>query len=86
MKKSNEFPSSSGHSDRCIHDDEPLAGVELDKIRVLADKESALDHHEIRELTKIILKIDPVKVDESLQAKFNSIMHKVRAQFAQQMI
>lgn len=82
MKESNEFQETPGHSVSCINYDDKLNASELDKIMDLAGKKSVIDQNEIRELTKIILKIDPVEVDEYLQAKFNQIMHKVRTQYA----
>jgi len=82
MKESNDYLGTSDHSIECYGSEDKLRAAELDKIMTLAGKKSMIDQSEIRELTKIILKIDPVEVDESLQAKFNQIMHKVKAQYA----
>lgn len=47
-----------------------------------AAQQGVSDHHEIRELAKLILNLKPEDVDASMQAKFDQLMGKVRAQFA----
>ena len=82
MKESNEYLEKNDHSIDCNTGIDKLQAAEIGKIIDLAGKKNTIDHSEIRQLTKLILKIDPVEVDESLQAKFNQIMHKVKAQYA----
>ena len=82
MKDSNEHLETTHHSSEYLNHEDKLDDAGLDKIREIADKESHINHHEIRELTRIILKIDPVEVDEFLRGKFNLIMHKIKAQYA----
>jgi|GEM_PF-4289792 len=82
MKEPNQYLEKPNQSIEFINYEDKLEAAEIDKIMDLAGKKSIIGQSEIRELTKIILKIDPVAVDESLQAKFNQIMHKVRTQYA----
>ncbi len=82
MKESNDYLETSYNSIECLNHKKELDTDELGRLMDLAGKDGAIKNSEISELTKIILSIDPVAVDESLQAKFNKIMNKVRAQYA----
>ncbi len=82
MKESNEHVDSTSHSVVGINYKNKLRATEINKIKRFASEKNAICHKEIRELTKIILKINPAEVDESLQAKFNQIMHKVKTQYS----
>lgn len=61
---------------------ESLATADICKIIDKATQEGVSSHHEVLHLAKLILKIDPQEIDASMQAKFNQLMGKVRAQFA----
>ncbi len=83
MKESNAYRETARAAVQSFGYEKPLDAAALGIIQDLANKPSGLDQQEIRELTKLILKLDPATVDESLQAKFHQIMNKVRAQYTQ---
>ncbi len=82
MKEAIEDPNKPLQTTEHFSYKDKLEAAELNVIKNLADQESIIDHKAISELTKIILKIDPAEVDEFLQAKFNRIKNKVKAQYA----
>ncbi len=54
----------------------------LGHIIKLANKTDAIEHHEIRTLTQLILRIQPEEVDEALRIILAEIMYKVKTQYA----
>ena len=63
-------------------DEERISSPELNHIFEMANKATVIDHQEISNLTKLILKLKPDQVDETVQTRLAEIMLKVKAQYA----
>ncbi len=82
MKESNQYLEKPYQSMECLNHNGTVEAAEINRILDVAGKEGNIEQSEIKELTKIILKLNPESVDAAMQAKFAQIMGKVRAQFA----
>ena len=62
--------------------DETISTPELNNIYEMTNNASVIDHQEISKLTKLILKLKPEQVDETVQSRLAEIMLKVKTQYA----
>ena len=81
MKTANSLSEQSSH--KVIENSMPsIAASDVCQIIDKATQEGVSNRHEILQLAKLILKLDPQEVDADMQAKFDQLMGKVRAQFS----
>lgn len=82
MKPTNRSTRHAVADNSNATDSEPISTPELDHILRVADTSGNIGHQEISNLTKLILKIKPEQMDQTLLSRLAEIRHRVKAQQA----